>query len=82
MQLARAETELGAGSLVPHETLTSVDVEPNIPESQSDSEDPDDKEVNENSIQTDRSKSIDNDDIYTLICVFSLKNYIYHKNLK
>ena len=64
MQLARAETELGAGSLVPHETLTSVEVEPNIPESQSDSEDPDDEEVNETLHKRTGNESIDNNDIF------------------
>ena len=73
MQLARAETELGAGSLATHETLTNVDVEPNIPESQSDSEDPDDEEVKENSTQTDRHESIDNNNIYFNLCFPVLK---------
>ena len=73
MQPARAQTELGTDSLVPQEALTSVDVEPNIPESQSDSEDPDDEEVKENSTQTDRHESIDNNNIYFNLCFPVLK---------
>ena len=77
MQPARALSELGTDSLVFQTALTSVDVWPNILEYQSDLEVPDATEVNEESIQTDRSKSIDND-IYINLCFAVLKIIIYH----